>query len=79
MYGVKLHTPCTTYRVPLSYELTAANVAEVDLTEELIGEADLGRDVARKLLGDLAHRGGELEESLVEEGVVLATERSWQG
>jgi Transposase DDE domain len=56
VYGVKLHLLCATNRVPLSYELTAANVAEVSLAEELIAEADLGGDLARRLLGDLAYR-----------------------
>jgi len=32
VYGVKLHLLCATNRVPVSYELTAANVAEVSLT-----------------------------------------------
>lgn len=36
VYGVKLHMLCATNRVPLSYELTPANVAEVSLTEELL-------------------------------------------
>ena len=36
VYGVKLHLLCATNRIPLSYELTAANVAEVNLTEELL-------------------------------------------
>ncbi len=31
VYGVKLHLLCATNRVPVSYELTAANVAEVSL------------------------------------------------
>jgi hypothetical protein len=54
-YGVKLHLLCSTNRVPLSYELTPANVAETSLSEELLAEADLGDGVARKLLGDLAY------------------------
>ena len=29
VYGVKLHLLCSTNRVPLSYDLTAANVADV--------------------------------------------------
>ncbi len=38
VYGAKLHLICATNRVPVSYELTAANVvAEVRLTEELLG------------------------------------------
>jgi hypothetical protein len=51
VYGVKLHLICATNGVPLSYELTPANVAEVRLTEELLAEAHLGDDLARKLLG----------------------------
>jgi hypothetical protein len=56
VYGVKLHLLCATNRVPLSYELTAANVAEVGLTEELLAAtAGLGQEngLARRLLGDL--------------------------
>jgi hypothetical protein len=71
VYGVKLHLLCSTNRVPLSYELTPANVAEVSLTEELLAEAKLGDGVARKLLGDLAYRSGELEEELAEVGIML--------
>jgi len=74
VYGVKLHLLWATNRVPVSYdELTAANVAEVSLTEELLAEADLGDEVARKLLGDLAYRSQELEEELAESGIVLVT------
>ena len=62
--------------MPLSYELTAANVAEVSLTEELLAEADLGGEVARKLLGDLAYRSQELEEELAESGIVLVTDEA---
>src|SRR5919205_1062739 len=60
IYGVKLHLLCAANRVPISYELTAANVAEVCLTEELLAEAKLGEEVARKALGDLAYRSEEL-------------------
>jgi len=35
VYGVKLHLLCSANRVPLSYELTAANAADVLLVEEL--------------------------------------------
>ena len=52
VYGVKLHLLCATNRVPISYELTPANVADVSLTEELINEAALGEEVARRLLAD---------------------------
>src|SRR5215211_1651460 len=41
VYGVKLHLLCATNRVPISYELTPANVADISLTEELINEAKL--------------------------------------
>jgi hypothetical protein len=80
VYGVKLHLLCATNRVPLSYELTAANVAEVKLTEELLVEAGLGEEgLARKLFGDLAYRSEALEEALTESGILLVTERSRQG
>jgi hypothetical protein len=76
VYGVKLHLLCTTNRVPISYELTPANVADVCLTEELLSEAALGDEAARKLLGDLAYRSEDLREALTEVGILLATERS---
>jgi hypothetical protein len=76
VYGVKLHLLCAPNRVPISYELTPANVADVSLTEELINEAALGEAVARKLLGDLAYRSEQLREVLAEVGILLATERS---
>jgi len=79
VYGVKLHLTCATNRVPLCYELTAANVAEVKLTEELLAEAGLGEAVARRLLGDLAYRSEALEEALADCGILLVTERSRQG
>jgi hypothetical protein len=71
VYGVKLHLLCATNRVPISYELTPANVADLSLTEELLAEADLGGEVARKLLADLAYRSHELQEELAEVGVML--------
>ena len=71
VYGVKLHLLCSTNRVPISYELTPANVADLSLIEELLDEADLGKEIARKLLGDLAYRSRELEEELGESGIVL--------
>ncbi len=76
VYGVKLHLLCATNRVPLSYELTPANVAEVGLTEELLAEAGLGEGVARRLLGDLAYRSAGLEEELAECGVLLVSGRA---
>ena len=60
VYGVKLHLSCATDGVPISYELSPANVAEVRLTEELLGEANLGDDLARRLFGDLAYRSEAL-------------------
>jgi hypothetical protein len=80
VYGVKLHLLCSTNRVPLSYELTAANVAEVKLAEELLEAADLGEDlVVRRLFGDLAYRSEELEDTLAGCGILLVSERSRQG
>ncbi len=77
VYGVKLHLLCATNRVPVSYELTPANVAEVLLVQELLDEAVLPKgSVARRLLGDLAYRSGALKEDLAGRGVLLATERA---
>ena len=79
VYGVKLHLLCATNRVPLSYELTAANVAEIRLTKELLAEANLGEDhLARRLFGDLAYRSEALEEALSAAGILLVSERSRQ-
>lgn len=60
----------------LSYELTPANTAEFSPSKELLTEADLGGEVARKLLGDLAYRGHNLEEELAELGITLVTNES---
>jgi len=80
VYGMKLHLLCAANRVPLSYELTAANVAEVRLAEELLAGARLDEgSLARRLLGDLAYRSEALEEALAESGILLVTERSRQG
>ena len=76
VYGVKLHLLCATNRVPISYELTPANVADISLTEELINEAKLEEGVTRRLLGDLAYRSEDLREALSEVDILLATERS---
>jgi Transposase DDE domain len=73
VYGVKLHLLCATNRVPISYEFTPANVTDLSLTEELLAEANLGGEVARKLLGELAYRSQELEEELAESGIVLVS------
>ena len=72
VYGVKLHLICATNGVPLSYELTPANVAELTLTEELLEEAALlGDGVARRLLGDLAYRSEDLGKALSEVGIPI--------
>jgi Transposase DDE domain len=76
VYGVKLHLLCAPNRIPISYELTPANAADVSLSEELLAEAALGEEVARKLLGDLAYRSEDLRGALAEVGILLATERS---
>jgi hypothetical protein len=76
VYGVKLHVLCSTNGVPISYELTPANVADVSLSEELIAEAALGDGVARRLLGDLAYRSEELREALAKVDILLVTEPS---
>ena len=67
---------CATNRVPISYELTAANTAEIRLTKELLEEAKLGEEVARRLLGDLAYQSHELEEELAELGILLLTDEA---
>ena len=76
VYGIKLHLICATNRVPVSYELTSANVADLTLTKELLGEAGLSEEAARRLLGDLAYRSEKLKEELAEVGIVLATEKA---
>jgi len=77
VYGVKLHLICATNRVPISYELTAANVADVLLVRELLAQTDLEEGgAARRLFGDLAYRTSRLKEELAEAGVLLAAERT---
>ena len=78
VYGVKLHLLCSTNRIPLSYELTAANVADALLVRELVAGAGLlgEDDLARKLLGELAYRGGGLAAELAQSGILLATEKA---
>jgi hypothetical protein len=73
VYGIKLHMLCATNRVPISYELTAASTADIHLTKELLEEANLGEEVARRLLADLAYRSEDLEEELARLGIVLVT------
>ncbi len=76
LYGAKLHLVCATNRVPVSYELTAANAADVLLVGELMDEACLGGETARRLFGDLAYRGEALAGILAGRGVLLVTERA---
>jgi hypothetical protein len=77
LHGVKLHLICSTNRVPICYELTAANVADALLVGELVAAADLGEsDLARRLLGDLAYRDSRLAEELAEGGILLASEKA---
>jgi hypothetical protein len=76
VYGGKLHLICATNGVPLCYELTPANGADISLAEELIDEAALGDGVARRLLGDLAYRSEGLKEALAEVDILLMTEPS---
>lgn len=80
IYGVKLHLICASNGVPVSYELTPANVAEVRLLAELLTEAGLGEEEVgrRRLLGDLAYRSEASEGALAERGVLLVTERADQ-
>ena len=74
-YGVKLHLLCSTNRVPLSYELTAANVADVLLVRELLAGAGLEEGaVVRRLFADLAYRSDALGRELADRGVLLRTE-----
>ena len=52
-------------------------MADVLLVRELVTGAGLGEgEVARRLFGDLAYRGGELREELAGRGVMLATEKA---
>jgi IS5 family transposase len=77
VYGVKLHLICSTNRAPISYELSAANAADVLLVRELLAGAGLEEGtIARRLFGDLAYRSARLKEELAEAGVLLQTERA---
>lgn len=78
IYGLKVHLLCATNRVPISYEITAANVADLRLTRELLTEADLTEKVARRLFGDLAYQSGPLSHTLAEDGILLVTRRADQ-
>jgi hypothetical protein len=75
VYGVKLHVVCSTNRVPISYEMSAANEADVLLVEELLAGAALEEgEVARRLFGDLAYESGALRRRLAESGILLSTQ-----
>lgn len=76
VWGQALHLLCAINRVPISYELTPANTADVGLVEELLAEANLGEEVVRGVLGDLAYRSQELEEDLAELGILLVTDEA---
>ncbi len=76
VYGVKLHLLCAANRVPVSYEITPANAADVLLVGELLDAAGLGGGTARRLFGDLAYRSGPLAEALAERNVLMAVERA---
>ena len=76
LYGAKLHLLCSANRVPICYELSPANVVEVRVVGEVLGDARLGEGLARRLLGDLAYRSEQLCEILASAGVFLVTERS---
>jgi hypothetical protein len=78
LYGVKLHMLCATNRVPISYEITAANVADLRVTEELLGETKLTDEVARRVFGDLAYKSGPLKQDLAKRAIQLVTERADQ-
>jgi hypothetical protein len=78
VYGIKLHLLCATNRVPVSYEITAANIADVSLTRELVEEAGLTDELVRRLFGDLAYNSGPLGSTLAEEEILLVTQRADQ-
>jgi hypothetical protein len=54
------------------------NVAEVRLTEEMLAEANLGDDLARRLFADLAYRREASGHALAEGGISLVSERTDQ-
>lgn len=78
VYGLKLHLLCAANRVPVSYEITAANVADLRLTQELLTEARLGDRVARRLMADLAYKSESLSTTLAEGDILLVAERADQ-
>ena len=68
-------------RAPLLRADRRERRGHVRLVGELLEEADLLGDdgVARRLLGDLAYRSGQLEEALASAGVLLTTEKAATG
>ena len=57
VYGVKPHLLCSTSRVPVSYELTAANVADVLLvTEQLKDDGEHGTIFTMFVTGSTSYR-----------------------
>ena len=58
--------------MPLSYEATPTDAADVRLVEELLDGARLGDGVTRRLFGDLAYRSKKLGEDLAGASVLLA-------
>ena len=53
-------------------------MAEVRLTEEMLAEANLGDDLARRLFADLAYRREASGHALAEGGISLVSERTDQ-
>ncbi len=76
VYGVKLHLLCSTNRIPISYELTAANVADVRLTERTPQRGGFGGWGGEDVVGGLVYRSEDLREALAVVGILLATERA---
>jgi hypothetical protein len=73
---VKLHLLCSTERVPISYELSPANEADISPTEDLVAEAFFGGRVAWRRLGNLAYCSVGSKEAMAEVGILLATQRA---
>ena len=67
-----MHLLCSTNRMPLSYEATPTEAADVRLVEELLDGARLGDGVTGRLFGDLAYRSKKLGEDLAGASVLLA-------
>jgi hypothetical protein len=73
---MKQHPLCATNRVPIPYEPTTANVADVSLTGEPVAEAALGNGAAKRVSGELAYRSEESKQALAETGILPVTEPS---